>query len=105
MLSGLLISSFINDHMSGSMISIGCSLTNLILSGVMWPLEGMPVLFRTVCGYLPQAHAGKALRNVFTRGWDIDRPQVYLGLVNNGCWSLFCIVCIFFVLRFKNYMG
>ena len=48
----------------------------IIYSGILWPLEAMPVVLRYVAYVLPQTLACEALRSVIMRGWGLDHPVV-----------------------------
>lgn len=97
-----MLSSVTDDIKNASVFSFGVALANSMLCGAIWPQEGMHLQFGNLCGFLPHAFAAQALRNVFTRGGGIDRPQAYIALVNNGCWMYFCCVMTALILRFKK---
>ena len=83
---GFLISSLCDSQAVAMQLSIGSFYPNLLLSGILWPLEGMPSYLRTVAKLLPNTLACQAMRDIMLRGWGVDREEVYLGVS-------FCLFC------------
>ena len=77
---GFLISSLCNSQAVAMQLSIGSFYPNLLLSGILWTLEGMPTSLRVVAKFLPNTLACQAMRDIMLRGWDILQPEVYLGV-------------------------
>lgn len=48
----------------------------LLLSGVLWPLEGIPIGLRYVAYALPTTWAAEAMRSIMLRGWGMQHQQV-----------------------------
>ena len=77
---GFLISSMCDSQAVAMQLSIGSFYPCLLLSGILWPLEGMPGWLQTIARLLPNTLACQAMRDVMLRGWDIIQPSVYLGV-------------------------
>ena len=89
---GLIISSVCKTQQDATQIALGIFYPNMILSGnntpqdrpysgisysgILWPLEAMPVVLRYVAYVLPQTLACEAMRSVLMRGWGLDHPVV-----------------------------
>jgi ABC-type multidrug transport system permease subunit len=86
-------------------MSLGSFYPNVLFSGVLWPVEGMPVFLRTVAYSLPQTYAIESLKCVFARGWGIERPDVYLGLCISLGWIFAMLIFSLCVLRVRKYTG
>lgn len=72
------------------------------LSGVIWPVEGMPTFLRYISQCLPLTMATTALRSMLTRGWAITEPNVYNGYISTIIWIVVFLTISLLVLRFKR---
>ena len=61
------------------MAANGLVMTQWLFSGVVWPLEAMPSIFRylSYCG--PLSLPIESLRAVMLRGWTVLHSVVYIG--------------------------
>ncbi|CAH0721324.1 unnamed protein product, partial [Brenthis ino] len=99
---GFVISAACELERNAIQLALGSFYPTLLLSGVIWPIEGMPWALRGAALCLPLTLATGALRAVLTRGWPLSEPDVYLGFVATLSWiALFLIVTIL-ILRFKR---
>ena len=57
-------------------LALGSFYPNLLLSGIIWPLEGMPQVLRYLSYILPQTFACEAMRGILSRGWGLGWMQV-----------------------------
>ena len=50
----------------------------ILLSGVFWPVEAMPPVFRQVPSFIPMTYAVRGLRSVMVRGWTLEQvlPEI-----------------------------
>ena len=90
---GFLISSLCESQAVAMQLSIGSFYPNLLLSGILWPLEGMPSYLRIVAKLLPNTLACQAMRDIMLRGWGVEREEVYLGVS----------FCLFLELLYKSH--
>ncbi|XP_041921818.1 ABC transporter G family member 23 isoform X2 [Alosa sapidissima] len=67
---GLVISSAIDDEQSANQAALGVFYPNLIISGVIWPVECIPYPLRYLSLALPQTYASEALRCIMYRAKD-----------------------------------
>merc|ERR1712071_208702 len=102
---GFVVSSLCDQETSAIHLSLGSFYPNLLLSGVLWPMEGMPVYLRYISYVLPQTYAVESLRNIFARGWGIDRPEVYWGVVSSFAWIFGLVTLSLFIIRVRKYTG
>ncbi|XP_043911530.1 ABC transporter G family member 23-like isoform X2 [Protopterus annectens] len=65
---GLAISAAIDDEQSANQAAMGIFYPNLILSGIVWPMECIPYPLRYLSISLPQTYASEALRSIFSKG-------------------------------------
>ena len=83
---GLMLSTLCDNLASCMQLSIGSFYPNLLLSGILWPVEGMPAALRAVAWYLPCTAACQAMRDVMARGWGLEAASVQLGFAASAAW-------------------
>ncbi|CAL8085669.1 unnamed protein product [Orchesella dallaii] len=84
---GFLISCVCTEERNAIQMALGSFYPNLLLSGVVWPFESMPLLVRQMAAYLPQTMACEAMRSIFSRGWSFTHPKVWSGFAVSIGWS------------------
>lgn len=96
---GLFVVAFCLGESGTLGIIVGSLYPNLVLTGIIWPLDSIPSWFRWISYSQPGTMAIISLRNIISRGWDIDEPGVYNGFLTTiGFTILFMIIANF---RFK----
>lgn len=85
---GFVISSICNNEQTAIMLSLATFYPALTVSGVMWPLEGMHKVLRSISYFLPQTLAIRSLRNIMLRGWGISYFSVYIGFISTTTWII-----------------
>lgn len=65
---GVLISTICDEETSAIHMALGSFYPNILCSGVLWPIEGIPIFFRKIVYFLPQAYTIDSLRCVLSRG-------------------------------------
>ena len=68
------------------MMLVGTFYTNLILGGIIWPIEAMPLWLRPLSYAQPQTFATQSLRHILSRGWDITDSSVFMSFVITLGW-------------------
>ncbi|KAI9553796.1 ABC protein [Daphnia sinensis] len=102
---GILVSVVCDEETSAIQITLGSNYTNLLLAGMLWPMEAMPTYLRYLSNLTPQTYAIQALRNILGRGWGIERREVYMGIVTSLCW-IFGLLCLsLIVVRVRKHIG
>lgn len=76
---GILISAIASEEVSGLQITAGIFYPVILMSGIIWPLEAMPIWLRHISSAFPTTLAANALRSLITRGWGITQPDVWQG--------------------------
>ncbi|XP_030371527.1 ABC transporter G family member 23 isoform X2 [Scaptodrosophila lebanonensis] len=99
---GFLISSICELERNAIQLALGSFYPTLLLSGVIWPIEGMPVVLRYISLCLPLTMATSSLRSILTRGWSILQWDVYIGYLSTLAWILGFLVLTLLVLRSKR---
>ncbi|XP_030643013.1 ABC transporter G family member 20 [Chanos chanos] len=99
---GLVISSAIDDEQSANQAALGIFYPNLIISGVIWPVECIPYPLRYLSLVLPQTYASEALRCIMYRGWDLSRMMVWRGFAVTLGWNTFFLILATVILKLRT---
>ena len=86
------MASISSDEGSVIMVSLGSINGYFLMSGIIWPLEGMSITLRHISYLLPQTLSIKCLRDIMLNGWAIDNKFVALGFLSNIIWILVYIL-------------
>ncbi|ODN00409.1 ABC transporter G family member 20 [Orchesella cincta] len=76
---GFMFGSFCTEEIQAAMLAMAAFFPNFILSGLIWPVEGMPVALQYVAKALPCTLSSEAVRSVVSRGWEFGHPNVWPG--------------------------
>jgi len=99
---GFLISALCDSQAVAMQLSIGSFYPNLLLSGILWPVEGMPQFLRTISQFLPNTLSCQAMRDIMLRGWSIEREEVYLGVVSSCVWIAIFLSLSWITIRIRH---
>uniref|UniRef100_A0A8B9RNC6 ABC transporter G family member 23-like n=1 Tax=Astyanax mexicanus TaxID=7994 RepID=A0A8B9RNC6_ASTMX len=99
---GLVISAAIDDEQSANQAALGIFYPNLIISGVIWPVECIPYPLRYVSLVLPQTYASEALRCIMYRGWGLSRMMVWRGFAVTLGWNTFFLILATIILKLRT---
>ena len=115
---GPLVSALCDNEQDAIQLALGSFYPNLLLSGIIWPLEGMPQylryrlevqgevltchISRYISYVLPQTFACQALRGILSRGWGLDWPLVYRGFLVTIGWILVLLLVSTFILKIRR---
>ena len=95
------VSALCDNEQDAIQLALGSFYPNLLLSGIIWPLEGMLPQLRYISYILPQTYACEAMRGMLSRGWGIEWPQVYAGYLVTLFWTVAQLVLSAFILRMR----
>lgn len=98
---GLALSAFSDDERQVLEMAVGTIFPSLLLSGILWPIEGMPKWVRLFTNFSPLTRTAEAMRSIASRGWGLTSFSVWFGLVAVTLWSLFFnfIAAVVFTIR------
>ncbi|XP_068183425.1 ABC transporter G family member 20 isoform X1 [Antennarius striatus] len=99
---GLVISAAIDDEQSANQAALGIFYPNLILSGIIWPVECIPYPLRYLSLALPQTYASEALRCIMYRGWGLTRFMVWRGFAVTLGWNTFFLILATVILKLRT---
>lgn len=99
---GFVISAICELERNAIQLALGSFYPTLLLSGVIWPIEGMPYILRYISLCLPLTLATTSLRSMLTRGWSLVEQDVYLGFISTIVWIALFLTISMIVLRVKK---
>lgn len=99
---GFVISAICELERNAIQLALGSFYPTLLLSGVIWPIEGMPTILRYISIFLPLTMATTSLRAMLTRGWDVLESDVYMGFISTIVWIVLFLTISLLVLKFKR---
>lgn len=76
---GFFLGSVCTEEIHAAMIGMVAFFPNLLLSGLIWPVEGMPQILQKIAQVLPCTLSAQALRSITSRGWEFTHPNVWPG--------------------------
>ena len=99
---GLLVSAVCDEENTAVMMLVGTFYTNLILAGIIWPLEAMPRWLRWFSYAQPQTLPTETLRNILSRGWGIGETGVYIGFIVTIGWLVVFLMAAGLLMRYTK---
>lgn len=99
---GLLVSAICNEENTAVMMVVGTFYTNLILAGIIWPVEAMPHWLRPVSYAQPQTLPTDTLRHILSRGWGITEPNVLLGFGITIGWLIIFLMAAGLIFKYSS---
>lgn len=99
---GLLVSAVCDEENTAVMMLVGTFYTNLILAGIIWPLEAMPRWLRWFSYAQPQTLPTETLRNILSRGWGIGETGVYVGFLVTIGWLVVFLMAAGLFMRYTK---
>ncbi|CAH1154038.1 unnamed protein product [Phaedon cochleariae] len=99
---GFVISAICELERNAIQLALGSFYPTLLLSGVIWPIEGMPTALRYISTFLPLTLATTSLRSMMTRGWSLVEADVYYGFISTIVWIALFLTISLVVLKLKR---
>ncbi|XP_049823696.1 ABC transporter G family member 20 isoform X3 [Aethina tumida] len=99
---GFVISAICELERNAIQMALGSFYPTLLLSGIIWPIEGMPMFLRGISTFLPLTLATSSLRAMMTRGWPFTQPVVYYGFISTIAWIVIFLSISLMVLKLKR---
>ncbi|XP_060878331.1 ABC transporter G family member 23-like [Metopolophium dirhodum] len=101
-LFGLLTAVISTTKLGGVYIITGSSMTQFILSGAIWPLEGQPQLLRQVSKLLPIRLVGNIMNDIAIKGWTLDHPSIITGTSMTVLYTILLILVLIVLGKIKK---
>lgn len=98
---GLLISAITNEETEATMLALGSFYPNLLLSGTVWPTQGMPTGLRYFSYILPQTLPIESMRYMVSRGWGFTHGPVLIGFGVSIAWTAVFLILAIVIFRLR----
>jgi ABC-2 type transport system permease protein len=95
---GLFVSTLAQTQFQAFQLAFVTLLPSILLSGFMFPFEGMPIAAQWIAQVLPLTHFNVMIRGIMLRGADL--PEVWVQLVKLGVFLI--VILTIAVARFKK---
>ena len=100
--SGLTISAVSTDEKTAIMAALSTFYFQFLLSGIIWPLEGMPNIIRVISYFLPQTLPIIAFRDIILKGWGLRYFHVYIGFLCSIAWILIFLLLAYIAMKIRD---
>ncbi|BES98770.1 ATP-Hypothetical protein cassette sub-family A ABC1 member [Nesidiocoris tenuis] len=94
---GILVSAMCDSDQAATYMGLGSFFPLAMLSGMVWPFEGMHWTLRSVGWILPLTLTTESFRSIAMRGWGMEHFTVYAGFISSLGWSVFFILGTYFL--------
>ncbi|KAF2899985.1 hypothetical protein ILUMI_06201 [Ignelater luminosus] len=99
---GICISCIFSSEVPALFAALGSFLPMILSCGIIWPVEGMHYLIRSIAFLFPLTQPAECLRSIMQRGWDLSSDTVYLGFIVISVWSVMLLIISIFILKFRK---
>uniref|UniRef100_T1J7I5 ABC transporter domain-containing protein n=1 Tax=Strigamia maritima TaxID=126957 RepID=T1J7I5_STRMM len=100
--AGLLMSALVDDEHLCLFLQLALLFPALMLSGTVWPLQGITGVMGYASYFMPQKFAVNALRSLLLRGWGIDYVAIWSGVLASVTWIGLFLGCTTVVLSVRK---
>ncbi|KAF5307919.1 hypothetical protein FQR65_LT06486 [Abscondita terminalis] len=99
---GFALSSFCDSENGAAYILMGMLVPSTILSGIIWPLEGMPTALRFIGYALPFGIPADGMISVMQKGWGLTYYPIYYSISNILTWTLVLLLITIICTKYRN---
>lgn len=99
---GLFVSTVADSENTATMLSLGVFYPMLLISGTMWPVDGMHVLFKYISLFLPITIPILSLKSLMIRGYGLTHWDVANGFIVTYTWIAIFIAASVLLMRLKK---
>jgi ABC-type multidrug transport system permease subunit len=92
----------VDEEMEAVIIALGMYAPIMILSGIIWPLEGVNAIVLAISYSLPCTWPTEAVRAIVNRGWGFTHSKVWPGFAVLVGWTISCWILTTVVHKIRN---
>ena len=96
---GLVVSVLFTDIIIAGLLLLFLFITAIVTSGIVWPIENMPIFLQSTCKLFPMTMPVQSLRSIVYRHWNIEYFEVYFGFVVSYVWIAIFIIITLILLK------
>ncbi|KAF7487791.1 ABC transporter G family member 20 [Sarcoptes scabiei] len=90
---GLMLSATCPDEIYATTLAIGTFFPSVIIGGIFWPIQSMPIFLQYLSQCLPSTQSISALRSILLRDWNLKHPSVSAAFFVSTTWLLAFLLC------------
>jgi len=76
---GVLVAVVVPTILGGTYVITGATLSQFLLSGIIWPIEGQPYFLKVISELLPITLVGNMMSHIALKGWSLNNPSILMG--------------------------
>lgn len=99
---GLMCAVICDSDMAATLMGLGSFFPLVLLSGMVWPMEGMHYLLQKVGWLLPLTLSTESFRAISARNWPITHPSVYKGFASQVFWIGYFLIATTVIVKLKK---
>ncbi|XP_050536009.1 ABC transporter G family member 23 [Daktulosphaira vitifoliae] len=99
---GFVVSCVTDNERNATYLAMGSFLPIVMLCGIIWPVEGMHAVMKTISFFLPLTQSTESMRSMLARGWPITEPTVYIGFCSTLIWITIFLTSSVLLIKFKK---
>jgi len=99
---GLLISSKAKSEFQALQLVMPILFPALLLSGILWPVEALPIGLYEFSQLLPTTWAAESFRSIMMRGWGLSDPLIWQSFLIIGVFGIIALIAAAKSLRVRS---
>lgn len=100
---GVYISCICTEIMQSHILLLGLTQPITVLSGMFWPVEGMPLVLKIISLITPTTYPGISLLNIIQKGYTLAHKTVFMGFIVAIGWVVFSCYFSLRILKKKKF--
>uniref|UniRef100_A0A1B6KFR7 Uncharacterized protein n=4 Tax=Graphocephala atropunctata TaxID=36148 RepID=A0A1B6KFR7_9HEMI len=102
---GFMVSVFCDSDTAATFMGLGSFFPLSMLSGMVWPMEGMHYVLKSVGWLLPLTLSTEAFRGISARAWGLSHPAVYRGFLSCLGWIVYFMLITVLIVKWRKGLG
>lgn len=99
---GLFVSSKASSEFQAMQTVMPIMFPVLLLSGILWPVEGLPTILQPVAWALPTTWSAEAFRSIMIRGWGFEHAVVWKAFAYDAAFAVATLLLASRTLRVRE---